>query len=98
CHIKPPDPRYLDLADELGLLVWAEIPSWRAYYPQSTIYPSFIDVGAVIQARVEQPLEEMIRRDCNHPSLIIWTIVNEDWGTALPLSAADRAWVAAMSR
>ena len=33
----------------------------------------------------------MIRRDFNHPSLIIWTIVNEDWGTALPLSAADRA-------
>ena len=40
----------------------------------------------------------MIRRDFNHPSLIIWTIVNEDWGTALPLSAADRAWVAAMYR
>ena len=32
CHIKPPDPIYLDLADEMGLLVWAEIPSWRTFY------------------------------------------------------------------
>lgn len=98
CHIKPPDPRYLDLADELGLLVWAEIPSWRTFYPKGTMYPALLDVGAVIKARVEQTLEEMIRRDCNHPALVIWTIVNEDWGTALPLSAADRAWVAAMYR
>jgi hypothetical protein len=98
CHIKPPDPRYLDLADEMGLLVWAEIPSWRTFYPKGTMFPALLDVGEVIKGRVEQTLEEMVRRDCNHPSLIIWTIVNEDWGTALPLSAADRAWVAAMYR
>ena len=96
CHIKPPDPRYLDLADELGLLVWAEIPSWRTFYPKGTMFPNLLDVGEVIKGRVEQTLEEMIRRDCNHPALIIWTIVNEDWGTALPLSASDRAWVAEM--
>jgi hypothetical protein len=35
----------------------------------------------------------MIDRDFNHPSIIIWTLVNEDWGTALPLMAADRAWL-----
>lgn len=98
CHIKPPDPRYLDLADEMGLLVWAEIPSWRTFYPKGTMYPALLDVGEPIKARVRQTLEEMIRRDFNHPSLIIWTIVNEDWGTALPLSASDRAWVAAMYR
>ena len=40
CHIKPPDPRYLDLADEMGLLVWAEIPSWRTFYPKGTLYPT----------------------------------------------------------
>ncbi len=31
-HIKPPDPLYLNLADEMGLLIWAEIPSWRTFY------------------------------------------------------------------
>lgn len=96
CHIKPPDPRYLDLADELGLLIWAEIPSWRTFYRKGTLVPSRRDLGPAIKARVEATLVEMINRDYNHPSLVIWTIVNEDWGTSLALSAADRAWVAAM--
>jgi len=96
CHIKPPDPRYLDLADELGLLVWAEIPSWRTFYERSTLHPAQRDLDDTIKRRVEQTLDAMIQRDYNHPALIIWTIVNEDWGTSLPLSAADRAWVEAM--
>ncbi len=94
CHIKPPDPRYLDLADEMGLLVWAEIPSWRTFYTRGTTHPHQLDLHPAIHRRVEQTLAEMIHRDYNHPSLVIWTLVNEDWGTALPLSAADRAWVA----
>src|SRR5262249_2711071 len=88
----------LDLADEMGLLVWAEIPSWRTFYPKGTVHENELALGADTRARVEQTLVEMIRRDCNHPSLIIWTIVNEDWGTALPLSAADRAWIGQMYR
>jgi hypothetical protein len=94
CHIKPPDPRYLDLADEMGLLVWAEIPSWRTFYPRGTRRPAQRDLSDVIQRRAERTLDEMIARDYNHPALIIWTLVNEDWGTSLPLSASDRAWVA----
>ncbi len=96
CHIKPPDPIYLDLADEMGLLIWAEIPSWRTFYPKGTIHPHQLDLSDEIKQRVQQTLSEMILRDFNHPSLMIWTIVNEDWGTALPLSAADRAWVKEM--
>jgi hypothetical protein len=93
CHIKPPDPRYLDLADEIGLLVWAEIPSWRTFYVRTTVHPDVLRLDEAIKARVQSTLAEMIRRDYNHPSLIIWTLVNEDWGTSLPLSSADRAWV-----
>lgn len=96
CHIKPPDPRYLDLADEMGLLIWAEIPSWRTFHIKGTTHPHQLDLHQAIRRRVEQTLAEMVRRDYNHPSLVIWTIVNEDWGTALPLSASDRAWVAEM--
>lgn len=96
CHIKPPDPRYLDLADELGLLVWAEIPSWRTFYRKGTLTAAQRDLDDTIKVRAERTLEEMIARDYNHPSLVIWTIVNEDWGTSLALSASDRAWVAAM--
>jgi hypothetical protein len=98
CHIKPPDPVYLDLADEMGILVWAEIPSWRTFYVKGTLHPEQLDLGKRIEERVEQTLVEMIERDFNHPSLMIWTIVNEDWGTTLPLSASDRAWVKKMYR
>jgi len=96
CHIKPPDPVYLELADEMGLLIWAEIPSWRTFVVRPTLDPEHLSLPPTIQARAERTLEEMIARDYNHPSLIIWTIVNEDWGTSLPLSADDRAWVSRM--
>lgn len=95
-HIKPPDPRYLDLADEMGLLVWAEIPSWRTFVSKSTAHPESFRLSETIHERARQTLHEMIARDYNHPSVIIWTIVNEDWGTTLPLSAEDRAWIAGM--
>lgn len=93
CHIKPPDPRYLDLADEMGLLVWTEIPSWRTFYPRGTIHANQLVLDELLKQRVEQTLAEMIVRDFNHPSIIIWTLVNEDWGTALAFEAADRAWL-----
>jgi hypothetical protein len=96
CHIKPPDPLYLDLADEMGLLVWAEIPSWRTFYIKGTLHLEQLNLGEPVKRRVQRTLEEMVRRDFNHPSLIIWTIVNEDWGTTLPLSASDREWVLRM--
>src|SRR5438874_513627 len=79
-----------------GLLVWAEIPSWRTFFHNGSMFPDQRDLDDIIKRRVEQTLDAMIRRDYNHPSLIIWTIVNEDWGTLLPLSAADRTWVATM--
>jgi len=94
CHIKPPDPLYLDLADEMGLLIWAEIPSWRTFNPKATVHPNQLELDDTIKHRVENTLIEMLQRDFNHPSIIIWTMVNEDWGTSLPLSADDRAWVA----
>lgn len=96
CHIKPPDPLYLDLADELGLLVWSEVPSWRTFYRKGTLTAAQRDLDEASKARVERTLEELVARDYNHPALIIWTIVNEDWGTSLALSASDRAWVAAL--
>ena len=98
CHIKPPDPRYLDLADEMGLLVWSEIPSWRTFYPKGLVHAHELALHDPVKLRVTSLLREMVARDYNHPSIIIWTIVNEDWGTALPLSEADRAWAAQMYR
>jgi hypothetical protein len=36
----------------------------------------------------------MVERDWNHPSIIIWTIINEGWGVELAVNAAHRAWLA----
>ncbi len=80
-HIKIEDPRYFDVADRLGLLVWAELPSWGRLTPAS-------------EKRVEQTLRQMVARDWNHPSIIAWTLVNEDWGADLCYEPAHRQWLA----
>jgi glycosyl hydrolase family 2 len=80
CHIKPPDPRYLDAADRAGLLVWCEPPNW-------------IRLTEAAKRRVRDTLAGMIDRDVNHPSLVIRSIVNEDWGTDLPANPEHREWL-----
>jgi hypothetical protein len=96
CHIKVPDPRYLDLADEMGLLVWTEIPSWRTFWMKGAVHAGQLEIPAEVRARVEHTLDEMVARDHDHPSLVLRTLVNEDWGTSLPLSTEDRRWVRAL--
>ena len=81
CHIKRPDPMYLRLADELGLLVWEELPSWQLLTPRSA-------------AAAETLLAEMVRLDGHHPSVIAWTVVNESWGVDLR-DEEQRAWMVA---
>ncbi len=79
CHIKVPVPEYLDLCDELGLLLWYEIPSGSL-------------LTARMQERVRQTFEEMLERDCNHPSIVIITIMNESWGIDLS-DMEQRDWL-----
>jgi beta-glucuronidase len=57
----------LRLADELGLLVWAEVPVWQNV--------SFKSENAIRSAR--QQLEEMIVRDKNRASIVLWSVSNE---------------------
>ena len=79
CHIKRPDPIYFEIADRLGLLVWAELPSWQRFTPRAA-------------AAAESLLEEMISLDGHHPSIVIWTVVNESWGVDVR-DADQRAWM-----
>ncbi|GGF28600.1 hypothetical protein GCM10011321_20030 [Youhaiella tibetensis] len=80
CHIKVPDPRYHEVADRLGLLVWTEIPNLQ----------HFSERGG---ERLRETMSGILRRDGNHPSIIAWTIINEDWGTRLVESAEHRQWL-----
>ena len=81
CHIKVPDPRYHEVADRLGMLVWTEIPNVAQFTDRSA-------------ARLRETFEGILRRDGNHPAIIAWTIINEDWGTRLAENSAHRAWLA----
>ena len=66
-HQKVEDPRFLYWADRMGLLVAAEMAN--AY---------LFNEDAV--ARMTREWIEVLARDYNHPSIVIWTPVNESWG------------------
>jgi hypothetical protein len=82
-HIKVADPRYYQAADKVGILIWSELPNASHLCPES-------------EARLRQTIEEMIRLKWNHPSLIIWTIINESWGVELSTNPDHRDWLAEM--
>jgi hypothetical protein len=82
CHIKLPDPRYLDAADETGMLVWYEIPVWNDAHRWT----------AQAAQRGVDTFRAEVERDWNHPSIVIQSIMNEQWGMD-PAQADQRAWL-----
>jgi glycosyl hydrolase family 2 len=80
-HIKITDPRYYDAADRAGFLIWTELPNWQ-------------NLTEAAKRRARETLTGMVQRDWNHPSIIIWTIINEGWGLELAVDADHRAWLA----
>jgi hypothetical protein len=58
----PPDKRFLDACDELGLYVLDELTGWQKFYDT--------DVG-------KRLVPELVRRDVNHPSILFWDNGNE---------------------
>ncbi len=65
----PPDSHFLDACDELGLYVIDELGGWQKAYDT--------EVG-------KQLVRETVRRDVNHPSIILWANGNEGgWNTEL---------------
>ena len=64
---NPPAEEFLDLCDELGFYVVDEcFDKWKSGY-----YAAHFDADA------QRDLTDMILRDRNHPSVIIWSIGNE---------------------
>jgi len=62
----PQSPHFLDRCDEIGLLVFEEIPGWSHIGDQSW------------QGLVKQDVHDMVMRDRNHPSIILWGVrINE---------------------
>lgn len=68
CHY-PNDPRFLDLCDELGILVWEEHHA-RALPHEVMASPLFAEQTAACN-------EEMIAQHVNHPCIYVWGVLNE---------------------
>jgi beta-galactosidase/beta-glucuronidase len=83
-HQKIEDPRFLYWADQLGLLVFEEMPSAYRFTQESV-------------ERLLQQWLEVIRRDASHPCIVAWVPFNESWGVPnLPDSRAERDYVQAL--
>jgi beta-galactosidase len=68
------DRLVLDLCDELGLMVWEEVPWCRAGIGNEAFQKSAKDM-----------LSHMIEQHYNHPSIILWGLGNEDdWPDEYP--------------
>jgi beta-galactosidase len=62
----PQSPHFLDACDEAGLLVFEEIPGWQHIGDKAW------------QDLAVRNVEQMIRRDWNHPSIVLWGVrINE---------------------
>lgn len=68
CHY-PNDERFLDLCDERGIMVWEENHA-RGLVLERMKNPNF-------ERQCEDCIREMIENHYNHPSILIWGILNE---------------------
>ncbi len=87
-HQKIEDPRYYYWCDRLGFLIWEEMPGMTFW--KLTSSPTRAG-----REQFKREMKEMIERDFNHPSVIVWTVFNESWGIhdALWSRAARRWWI-----
>ena len=67
----PHDERMERMADRNGVMIWSEIPLWqRISFDKPEVY-----------AKAAAMLHEMIRRDRNKASVILWSVANETGNT-----------------
>ncbi|MFC4550024.1 MULTISPECIES: glycoside hydrolase family 2 protein [Halorussus] len=66
-HIKPAHPDFVEAADRLGILVWEEPanPSVDTERSRTELREQFVG---------------LVERDYNAPSVVVWSLYNEEWG------------------
>jgi len=69
-HAQPYPEFYLDIADEIGIFIIDESPVYGSMGTIPVEEPEFWKNAKVA-------IEEFVRRDRNHPSVIIWSACNE---------------------
>jgi hypothetical protein len=80
----PKAPAFANACDELGILLWSENAFWGGFggaggWPYNGAYPSTSADFDAFDANVLASLTDMIRIHRNHPSIIAWSMGNEDF-------------------
>ena len=68
CSHYPQHEAFYDACDELGLMVWEEIPGWGYFGDAAWQAAMYRDVG------------DMVVRDRNHPAVIVWGAMPNEAG------------------
>jgi beta-galactosidase len=75
---NPPAPEFLDLADKMGFLVMDEL------FDQWTVAKNPYDYHLYFNEWSKRDVTDTVRRDRNHPSIILWSAGNEIHDTPKP--------------
>jgi hypothetical protein len=70
-HVKAFDPAYLELCDELGMLLHCDIPV------AEPIAHEELGADTALAHRCVEAAVQQVRRDRNHPSVVLWSAMNE---------------------
>jgi beta-glucuronidase len=76
----PQDKRVLDYCDRHGILMQTEVPAWGS----DTFHGMDTQPDTAIMENGLEQLREIISRDRNHPSVVVWGLCNEIGGQAPP--------------
>lgn len=88
---NPPAPELLEICDRMGMLVMDEaFDCW-------TVGKTTFDYHLNFNTWAKTDIQELVKRDRNHPCVIMWSIGNEipDYGSATGISAATSliSWI-----
>lgn len=69
-HAAPHPTYYLDIADEMGMLIVDETAIYGSSKSMAADHPDYI-------ANCKAHVRRLVERDRNHPSIILWSLQNE---------------------
>jgi hypothetical protein len=70
-HVKAFDPAYLDACDELGMFLHCDLPV------AEPLDHAGLRADSLLARRCRTAAREQVRRDRNHPSVLLWSAMNE---------------------